>query len=500
MLFNSFVFAVFLPLVFILYWSFFNRKSVKLRNLFLLVASYLFYGWWDWRFLSLIIISSLMDFLLAIKIDSINKQESNCTVEQQVTIKKQKRWYLFLSIVVNIGFLGFFKYFNFFTDSLASLLSIFGITLSSSTAGIILPVGISFYTFQTLSYTIDIYNKKTKLAENWVQFFTFVSFFPQLVAGPIERAKNLLPQFEQLTKPDYKIFRSAMLLIAWGFFKKIMIADRLAVFVDKVFSDIPSAEGLPVMLGIIFFTLQLYLDFSAYSNIAIGVARLFGFDLMKNFNRPYFSTSFANFWKRWHISLSSWFQDYLYIPLGGNRKGIFRTKLNILIVFAVSGLWHGASWNFVIWGILNGLFLIILDPFLFNTKNKTDNNLKTNKLVVNVFKAGFIFACWALSLTFFRAQGLDAAIDCFKYLSFSNASNIVHFGLNAVELKFTLILILILLLKGIICEKDENIISKRFFRLPFLFRWIFYIIFILSIIYFGQYGNGNENSFIYFQF
>ena len=501
MLFNSFAFAVFLPLVFILYWSFFNRKNVKLRNLFLLVASYVFYGWWDWRFLSLVIISSLMDFLIAIKIDSIHKKEADCLVDEQIILKKQRRWYLILSVAVNIGILGFFKYFNFFADSLAALLSAFGISLSNVTAEIILPVGISFYTFQTLSYTIDVYNKKAELSKDWIQFFTFVSFFPQLVAGPIERAKNLLPQFERLTTPDYKTFRGAMLLVAWGFFKKIMIADRLAVFVDAVFVDIPSAEGLPLILGIVFFALQLYLDFSAYSDIAIGVASLFGFDLMKNFNRPYLSVSFANFWKRWHISLSSWFQDYLYIPLGGNRKGVFRTKINILIVFAISGLWHGASWNFVIWGVLNALFLIVLDPFLLYAKNKTgQHGIKNDKLIVHFLKSVFVFTCWALSLTFFRAQGLNAAIDCFTNLSFSNADSIINFGLNAVELKFSLILILILFLKEMMWEKNENIIQKKFFKLPFLFRWIFYIILILSIVYFGQYGNGNENSFIYFQF
>lgn len=304
MLFNSFAFAVFLPLVFILYWAVFNRKNVALRNLFLLASSYLFYGWWDWRFLSLIIFSSLLDFCLGQKLASLNRCEDETTDENlHHALKRRKKRWLMVSIVVNLGFLGFFKYFGFFTESLAALLSTAGVTLSAATLNIVLPVGISFYTFQTLSYTIDIYKRQAQPTKSWIQFFAFVSFFPQLVAGPIERAKNLLPQFATLKKPSYQVFRSAMLLIAWGFFKKIMLADRLAVFVDSAFKDIPAAEGLPILLGVIFFAFQLYLDFSAYSDIAIGTAKLFGFNLMTNFKCPYLSTSFANFWKRWHISL-----------------------------------------------------------------------------------------------------------------------------------------------------------------------------------------------------
>ena len=480
MLFNSFTFAVFIPLVFILYWSIFNAKNVKVRNLFLLAASYVFYGWWDWRFLSLIIISSLQDFLIG----------------RYLYRHKKKSW-LWVSIVINIGFLGFFKYFNFFADSLADMFALLNVHLSETTLNIVLPVGISFYTFQTLSYTIDIYRGKAEPAKDWIQFFAFVSFFPQLVAGPIERAKNLLPQFETLKKPDYNVFRSALILIAWGFFKKIMIADRLAIFVEKIYDNPAAANGFPMTLGVIFFAFQLYLDFSAYSDIARGTGALFGFKLMRNFNSPYLSASFGNFWKRWHISLSSWFMDYVYIPLGGNRKGNARTKINILIVFAISGLWHGASWNFVIWGILNSLFLIALDPLL--NRNKQNSSPK-EQLLPHLFKSLLIFAAWALSLVFFRAKGFDAAIDGFKNLGFGNVNEIVNFGLKSTELKLSFLLLIVLIFREILMERKGENMETRFYKIPWIFRWTFYLVFVLIIVYFGQYGTGNEHSFIYFQF
>ena len=494
MLFNSFAFAIFLPLVFILYWGVFNRKNVTLRNGFLIVASYIFYAWWDWRFLSLIIISSLTDFWIGGKMAAINHRENAMPEEQLAACRRKKRGWLLVSIITNLGLLGFFKYFGFFAESFAVMMSVFGITISPMTLNIILPVGISFYTFQTLSYTIDIYRGKAEATKSWLQFFAFVSFFPQLMAGPIERATNFLPQFKNLAKkPDYSVFRNAMLLVAWGFFKKIMIADRLAVLVDGAFKNPATADGLPMLLGIVFFAFQLYLDFSAYSDIAIGVARMLGFELRRNFKRPYLSVSFDEFWKRWHISLSSWFRDYVYIPLGGNRRGTRRTVINVLFVFAVSGLWHGASWNFVIWGLFNALFMILLDPVL---------NSKTLKhgVVARYLKSGFIFACWTLSLAFFRAQGFDAALDCFRHIGFSHSDSIVNFGLNARELSLSFILLGILAVKGLVWEKSETAVSAFFYRMPSVMRWIFYIVFVLSIVYFGHYGNGNEHSFIYFQF
>ncbi|MDR2127112.1 MAG: MBOAT family protein [Prevotellaceae bacterium] len=489
MLFNSFAFAVFLPVVFALYWKFFN-KSLFYRNLFLLSVSYVFYGWWDWRFLSLLIISSFTDFFIGKKIGSLNDMQKQDM--EMTSIKRKKKQWLLLSIITNIGILSFFKYCNFFIDSFDALFSSFGISLPHYTLNIILPVGISFYTFQTLSYTIDIYKGVLPPTKSWVQFFAFVGFFPQLVAGPIERAKNLLPQMAILHKPDYESFRSALLLIAWGFFKKIMIADRLAIYVDNVFGNIDAASGLPMLLGIIFFAFQLYLDFSAYSDIAIGAARLFGINLSLNFNSPYLSKSFSNFWKRWHISLSTWWQDYLYIPMGGNRKGNFRTKINLIIVFAISGLWHGASWNFVIWGLLNALFLIFFDKLL--------KAYKSRNFVASISKSIFIFVCWALSLVFFRAVGLGSALDCFDNLGSNNIANVVNFGLNVDELKFSFLLIAILMIKEIIWERNYKSVQTKFFKLPLIWRWLFYVILVLSIVYLGQYGGDNENAFIYFQF
>lgn len=501
MLFNSFAFGVFLILVFLLYWSFFNRKNVKLRNLFLLSVSYVFYGWWDWRFLSLIIFSSLLDFLIGRYFHKLNLIESNIA-DDDIEVKKvryKRRILLWVSIVFNIGTLGFFKYFNFFTESLAELLSLFDVHLSYITLNIVLPVGISFYTFQTLSYTIDLYRRQAEPAKDWIQFFAFVSFFPQLVAGPIERAKNLLPQFEAIKKPNYYQFRSAMLLITWGFFKKILLADRLAVYVEKVYENPVDANGIPMILGVIFFAFQLYLDFSAYSDIAKGTGKLFGFSLMRNFNNPYLSTSFHNFWKRWHISLSSWFMDYVYIPIGGNRKGSARTIINILIVFVVSGLWHGASWNFVIWGFLNALFLIVLDPII-SFKRNNSSVAQTEKLLPRIFKSLLIFSFWAMSLIFFRAKGFDSVIIGLKNMGFRNINEIANFGLNNAEISLTFIILLIVILKEILWERSGDNIETSFYKIPGIFRWSFYVLFILTIIYFGQYGSGNEHSFIYFQF
>lgn len=499
MLFNSFAFGIFLPLVFVLYWSIFNKKDVKLRNLFLLIVSYVFYGWWDWRFLSLIILSSLQDYLIGNYIHKLNLQEEGTENETSLKeIQKKKKLWLWVSIVVNIGFLGFFKYFNFFADSLANLFGLFNVQLSDITLNIVLPVGISFYTFQTLSYTIDLYYKKTKPANDWIQFFAFVSFFPQLVAGPIERAKNFLPQFETLKKPDYFAFRSALILITWGFFKKLMIADRLAVLVEHVYENPNMANGFPMLLAVIFFAFQLYLDFSAYTDIARGCAKLLGFDLMLNFNRPYLATSFSNFWKRWHISLSSWFMDYVYIPLGGNRKGNARTKINLLIVFAISGLWHGASWNFVIWGLLNALFLIALDP-LFGWNKKKDPEF-VEKFTTRIFKSIIIFSAWAISLIFFRAKDFSTAIAGFKNLSLDNLDKVVDYGLSNAELKFSFFLLIFLIFIEIMWEKKGEILENKFFKYSGFVRWATYIILVLSIVYFGQYGTGNEHSFIYFQF
>ncbi|GHT01744.1 O-acyltransferase [Bacteroidia bacterium] len=459
-----------------------------------MIASYVFYGWWDWRFLPLIAISSFSDFFIGDKISNLNVQKKTAPDDALAMLdRKRKRW-LIISIVINLGVLGFFKYFNFFVDSFVDLLSTLGFSASPITLNIILPVGISFYTFQTMSYTIDIYRKQELSSKNWVQFFAFVSFFPQLMAGPIERAKNLLPQFETLKKPDYQTFRSAMLLIAWGFFKKIMIADRLAVYVDTSFGNIPGASGFPIMLGIMFFSFQVYCDFSGYSNIAIGTARLFGFELRKNFNRPYLGTSFANFWRRWHISLTSWLTDYVFTPtvIRFRDLGKWGVSFAVLITFALSGLWHGAGWTFVMWGVINGLCIVLFDPLLSLSKSKN--------AVSHTLKSLFVWGGYTFSLIFFRAENFDAVMNCFRYMDFSNFGAIINYGLNVAELKFSILLIVVVLVKEIIWEKDDTVVQRWFYKLPAIVRWIFYSIFVLSMVYFGQYGNGTEHSFIYFQF
>jgi len=475
MLFNSIGFALFFPIVFILYWFVVN-KNLKWQNALIFVASYFFYACWDWRFVSLLLFSTLLDYFTGLKMEQ--------------NPDKKKMWF-WLSVIVNLGFLAVFKYYNFFVSSFVGLFSSCGIHMNTSTLDIILPVGISFYTFHGLSYVIDIYNNRIKAEKNFIEYATFVSFFPLLVAGPIERATHLLPQVKKERIFNYNLAVNGMYLILWGLFKKIMIADRLAVFVDKAYGDIPAANGASILIATIFFAFQLYLDFSGYSDIAIGLGKLLGFDLLVNFKRPYLSTSFKNFWKRWHISLSSWFQDYVYIPLGGNQNGQAKTFRNILIIFAVSGLWHGASWNFVIWGLLNGLFMIILDPIL--------DKMSSNG-IQRVFKGLFITLCWTVSLVFFRAPTFEAALDCFSHLGLSNMESIINFGLNAKELKLAFGLIAFLILVEIQIERNADFIPNLWRKTPFLFRWALCIAMVLFIVYYGQYGNGNEHSFIYFQF
>ncbi|MDP4687418.1 MAG: MBOAT family protein [Salibacteraceae bacterium] len=403
--------------------------------------------------------------------------------------QKKRKALMLTSVFTNLGLLGIFKYFNFFIDSFASTFTLLGQEISVDRLEIVLPVGISFYTFQTLSYSIDLYNRKMEAYKDPVGFFAFVSFFPQLVAGPIERAKDLLPQFNDLKVFNYDEVRRGLIQMAWGFLKKVVIADRLAIFINSTYGDPAAAEGLPMIMGVIFFAFQLYLDFSAYSDIAIGCARTLGFKLSLNFNRPYLASSFSNFWTRWHITLSTWFRDYLYIPLGGNRNN--KTTRNILIVFMVSGLWHGASWNFVIWGAINGLFLIVLDPILA----KLGKNILSKVIIVVI-----VFTSWSMSLIFFRAQTFDNAIAVFKNLGFNNAGSLYEHGLVKAEYSFAIYAIIILLIIELIQQTNLNVF-ERFFNLPLPFRWLTYTCWILVILFLGSYGlNVDDASFIYFQF
>ncbi|MCL4158939.1 UNVERIFIED_CONTAM: hypothetical protein GTU68_043845, partial [Idotea baltica] len=387
MLFNSIDFAVFLPIVFALYWLL-NKKSLKLQNILIVFASYLFYGWWDYRFLALIIFSTIVDFIVGIYL-------------KKLTDDFKRKCLLYLSVIVNIGLLGFFKYFNFFVDNFVTAFSFFGSEIQANTLDIILPVGISFYTFQTLSYSIDIYRRKLEPTKDIVAFAAFVSFFPQLVAGPIERASNLLPQFYKRKTFNYANAVDGTRQILWGFFKKVVIADNCATHSNIIFDGYEDFSASTLLVGAILFTFQIYGDFSGYSDIAIGTSRLFGFNLKQNFAFPYFSRDIAEFWRRWHISLSTWFRDYVYIPLGGSRGSRLSQIRNVFVIFIVSGFWHGANWTFIIWGALNALYFI---PLLLLNKNRTHTNIDFIKMLVT-------FLLTVIAWIFFRAETLSKALD-----------------------------------------------------------------------------------------
>lgn len=399
MLFNSLDFAFFLPLVFLLYW-FVANKRLRVQNIFLVAASYFFYGWWDWRFLSLIVISTLVDFAVGRALGAELRPN-------------RRRLLLWISIAVNLGFLGFFKYFNFFVDSFSTAFSFMGMPSGNSSLRIILPVGISFYTFQTMSYTIDIYRKKLEPTRDLAGFAAFVAFFPQLVAGPIERASNLLPQMLKKRVFSRDTATKGIRLILWGFIKKIVIADSLAPAVNEIFSNYQDQSSAILLLGALLFAFQIYGDFSGYSDIARGVARLLGFELMLNFNFPYFSRSIGEFWRKWHISLSTWFRDYLYIPLGGSRVGKARGVRNIFAIFLVSGLWHGANWTFVTWGGIHALLFI---PSFVAGKNRQHlEPLRAGRFLLphplEILKILLIFSLVTLAWIFFRAGSIHEAVD-----------------------------------------------------------------------------------------
>lgn len=473
MIFNSIVFIIFLPIVFIAYWSLRNKPLIY-QNLVLLIASYIFYGWWDWRFLSLIAFSTIIDFIIGKKIDSSKT-------------KKSKKNFLLVSLIINIGFLGFFKYFNFFVTSFQESIESLGFRFDTWTLNIILPVGISFYSFQTLSYSIDIYKKKIKPTNDFISFAIFVSFFPQLVAGPIERASHLLPQFLKKREFNYKTAITGISLISYGFFKKVVIADRLAIYVNSIFSDINNASTISLLFGIIFFSFQIYADFSGYSLIARGISKLLGFDLMINFNKPYLASSIPDFWRRWHISLSTWFKDYLYIPLGGNRVSKIRNYYNLIIVFLVSGLWHGANWTFVIWGGLHGVYQIIYLQY-----NKLINPEDTKNKIRQLINILVVYLSVTFAWIFFRANSFSQAIQYInKILELDFTTNITQItanvGLLNLIISFSVIILLYLsylLPTNLNFQKEKSYIY-------------FNIITILTIILIGINGKA---EFIYFQF
>lgn len=484
MLFNSIDFVVFFPIVFLLYWV--CSKDLTFRNVFVLLSSYVFYGWWDWKFLGLIIISSFVDYYVGKRLG-------------RVKTEKKRKLLLYLSLLVNLGFLLYFKYFNFFIESFVDAFTLFGKPLEVSTLNIVLPVGISFYTFQTLSYTIDVYKGKFKPTDNIISFFAFVAFFPQLVAGPIERASHLLPQFSRLYRFDYNQVRSGLQLMLWGFFKKVVIADRLAILVNSVYDSPDAYNGIDLIVATLFFTFQIYCDFSGYSDIAIGLARTLGFDLMKNFDSPYFSKSIAEFWRRWHISLSTWFRDYVYIPLGGSKKGKNRTFANLLAVFLISGLWHGAAITFVIWGGIHGL-IIVLEKASQKSRDRLyqfaglDRDVFSNRLFFGFSTFFVVVFAWI----FFRANNFkDAQIIVYKIFNFQATKLSSDLGLSDFNFNLSIVLILALVLIEYV---NKQISFKHFLNNQnIVFRWCFYMICVLVILFYGVYGKDSPD-FIYFQF
>ena len=470
MLFNSIEYLIFLPIVFIIYWLL--KNSYKNQNILLLISSYVFYGWWDYRFLSLIIFSSFLDYFVGQKI------------EEAIGEKRKKRW-LLVSLCSNLGLLGVFKYYNFFADSFASTMSTIGWEVNDLTLNIILPVGISFYTFQTLSYSIDIYRNQIKASRDIVGFFTFVSLFPQLVAGPIERASNLIPQIEKKRDLNVTLLKTGVFQIFIGLFRKVAIADNLGVYVDSVYGNYEIHNSSTLVVATVFYAFQIYFDFSGYSDIAIGSAKLFGFNFNRNFNFPYFSRTLTEFWRRWHMSLSFWLRDYLYISLGGNRKGIAITYRNLLLTMLIGGLWHGSSWNFVIWGGIHGLFLS-LEKYTFSALK-----IKT----FNAFGYIYTFVVVLISWIFFRAPDLKSAASItYDFFNFNNYGSLfigdINAFVNALLLLSVGILIDLKIFRSDITVEDYGV---RFSSLK-LSIIVSVIILMLCLFY------STAENFIYFQF
>ncbi|NNC84695.1 MAG: MBOAT family protein [Bacteroidia bacterium] len=429
MLFNSIDFAIFLPIVLILYW-FATNKNLQLQNLLIVIASYVFYGWWDWRFLSLIVFSTVVDYSVGLALSNQTNQ-------------LKRKYLLWTSILVNLGFLGFFKYYNFFLDNFITAFTFFGQDINSNSLNIILPVGISFYTFQTLSYTIDVYKRRLEPTKDIISFAAFVAFFPQLVAGPIERATNLLPQFYNKRTFNKSKSIDGLRQIMWGLFKKVVIADNCAEYANLIFNNSADYSGSTLVLGALFFTFQIYGDFSGYSDIAIGTARLFGFNLMQNFAFPYFARDIAEFWRRWHISLSTWFRDYLYIPLGGSKGSNQKRIRNTFIIFVVSGFWHGANWTFIIWGALNALYFL---PLLLRNKNRKNlNDVASGRVFPSLNEITgilFTFGLTVFAWIFFRAESIHHAstyiLEIFSFSLFSPIE-VLPFGLILIIIAFIIV-------------------------------------------------------------
>ena len=482
MTFTSLTFLLFFPFVFLLYWL---KPQQKWQNSILVLASYFFYGWWDYRFCLLMLLSSLVDYFIGIAVHATDD-------------RRIQRRYLILSLISNLGLLGYFKYYNFFSDSFVSLLNQFGWSVHPVIAEVILPVGISFYTFQTLSYTIDIYRGKLEPTRNLIDYLAFVSFFPQLVAGPIERATNLLPQFTVKREFSRSEASEGGRQILWGFFKKLVIADRMAVGVDAVYDNLADASGVSLLLATIFFAFQIYCDFSAYSDIAIGTAKMFRINLMRNFAYPYFSQSVTEFWRRWHISLSTWFRDYVFIPLGGSRCWAPRVCFNLMVTFVLSGLWHGADWKFIVWGAINGAALVV-EKVLMVQRPRSDVPGGENDIpAVSVFvRMGYTFVIICVGWVFFRAASVSSAwLILYKIaslpLTIADPASLVLD--QAVRKGIGYLVVFVIIEWGFRRHLHPIVVAK----LPVAVRWTVYTIVIWATI--KMMLVNAVNPFIYFTF
>lgn len=487
MLFNSIEFLLFLPIVFLLYWLVFRDR--KWQNLLVVGASYLFYGWWDWRFLLLIVLTSFCSFV------------SGLLLERYEGKRRRQLFVNAANIVLNLGILGVFKYYNFFVENLDALFRALGWHLDWVTVNVILPVGISFYTFQALSYTIDVYQKKLPATHDFVEFFAYISFFPQLVAGPIERATNLLPQFQQERRFDYAKAVDGCRQMLWGFFKKMVIADNCALAVNQIWATYSDETGLVLAVGAILFSFQIYCDFSGYSDIAIGCARLFGFNLLRNFNYPYFALSIPEFWRRWHISLTTWFRDYVYFPLGGSRGDKREIIRNVYIVWGISGLWHGANWTFLCWGLYHGTLLAIYNLLGIHTKGQ--NAVACNRLLPGckeLLQMALTFGLAVIGWVVFRAETMGDAIhylsSMFNASLFDVAASVE--GLKGLQLtRLVPALVVMMACEWIQRDKQHALqfVNHKMAGYAWI-RYAFYIISVMLIIVLA----GSQSEFIYFQF
>ena len=478
MLFNSLSFAVFLPIVFALYWLL-QKRDLQVQNILLLAASYYFYACWDWRFLFLLMFSTLLDFYTGIRM----KDASN---------NQNKKVWFWASIIINLGFLGVFKYYNFFAENLQIALQSIGWQVDFWTLQVILPVGISFYTFHGLSYVVDIYYNRIEPSRNFVNYSVFVSFFPLLVAGPIERATHLLPQIEKKRIFNYSQAVDGLRQILWGLFKKVVIADNCAFYANIIFNDYQDQSGSTLLIGAFFFTIQIYGDFSGYSDIALGTARLFGIELLRNFNYPYFSRDIAEFWRRWHISLSSWFKDYLYIPLGGSKGGKWMQVRNTFIIFIVSGFWHGSNWTFIAWGFLNAVYFL---PLLLTNNNRNHLSIVAEHSALPTLKEllqmGLTFFITMMAWVFFRSESMTQALSICREI-FSTSL----FSLPAQRPLYMFLAIGIFMIIEWMGRRERFALESFLLHRHRVMRWGFYYVLMMAILLFA----GKEQTFIYFQF